>query len=125
MLPRNRVVIPLLLLFGIAIDASAQEEALSPRNANYRIEVELHPETKMLEGKLTLTWRNIREIPTDEMRFHLYWNARGGTTGARGFWSPATEVAVEAFRTRRRVTTAIATSLPSSSFPISEYPLLI
>ena len=75
MLPRNRVIIPLLLFFGIAIDTSAQEEALSPRNANYRIEVELHPETKTLDGKLTLTWRNIQEIPTDEMRFHLYWNA--------------------------------------------------
>ena len=74
-MPRHLVSIPLLVLFGLAIDISAQGEALSPRNANYQIEVELQPETKTLEGKLTLTWRNIQEISTGEMPFHLYWNA--------------------------------------------------
>jgi hypothetical protein len=48
---------------------------LSPRNANYRIEVALDPETKMLDGRQTLTWTNIQEQPTDELWFHLYWNA--------------------------------------------------
>ncbi|MFQ5789096.1 MAG: M1 family peptidase, partial [Acidobacteriota bacterium] len=52
-----------------------EPDALSPRNANYHIEVKLDPVGKMLEGTETLTWRNIQELPTDELRFHLYWNA--------------------------------------------------
>ena len=40
--------------------------ALSPRNANYRVEVTLDPDSKTLEGRQTLTWSNIQEQPTDE-----------------------------------------------------------
>jgi hypothetical protein len=49
--------------------------ALSPRNANYDIEVKLNPNSKMLEGRQKLTWGNLQEQPTDELWFHLYWNA--------------------------------------------------
>jgi len=48
---------------------------LSPRNASYEVEVTLDPDTKMLDGRQTLTWRNTQEQPTDELWFHLYWNA--------------------------------------------------
>ncbi len=51
--------------------ASAQ----SPRNANYTVDTRLDPETRALEGRTVLTWRNTRDQPTDELRFHLYWNA--------------------------------------------------
>jgi hypothetical protein len=74
-MPRTRKIIPLFCMLGIAVNTLAQEQALSPRNANYQIEVELHPDSKRIDGKLTLTWRNIQEIATDEMPFHLYWNA--------------------------------------------------
>ena len=50
-------------------------EGLSPRNASYRIEVALDPETKILTGKETITWRNIQPIAADELKLHLYWNA--------------------------------------------------
>jgi hypothetical protein len=58
-----------------AQEPAADLDALSPRNANYDIDAKLDPDSKMLEGRLTLTWRNIQENPTDELWFHLYWNA--------------------------------------------------
>jgi hypothetical protein len=48
--------------------------ALSPRNASYTIEVRLEPEAKRLMGQQVLRWRNIQDVPADELRFHLYWN---------------------------------------------------
>ena len=54
--------------------ASIGDPPLSPRNANYTIEVKLHPAARLLEGRQVLQWRNIQERPTGELRFHLYWN---------------------------------------------------
>jgi len=58
---------------------------VSPRNANYDIEVTLDPETKTLEGSQVLTWTNIQDTPTAELTFHLYWNAwrNSGSTWLR------------------------------------------
>ncbi len=72
-----------LLLAAIAlIDpalSSAREPggdvALSLRNANYEIDVRLDPEARLLHGRQTVVWRNVREAATDELWFHLYWNA--------------------------------------------------
>jgi hypothetical protein len=58
--------------------ASAQAPAapaLSPRNASYVMAVKLDPPRKMLEGRQTITWRNIQAAPTGELWFHLYFNA--------------------------------------------------
>ena len=56
--------------------ASAQAPAaLSPRNANYSIDVELDPRDRTLTGREVLTWRNISNISTTELQFHLYYNA--------------------------------------------------
>ncbi len=49
--------------------------ALSPRNANYSIDVELDPEARTLSGRAVIAWRNITRRPTSELRIHLYWNA--------------------------------------------------
>ncbi len=62
------------LVIGVASLAAAQEP-LSPRNANYLIDVRLDPETKILDGRQVLRWTNIQSTPTDELWFHLYWNA--------------------------------------------------
>jgi hypothetical protein len=51
------------------------EQLRSPRNASYTIDVALDTEARRLTGSQVLTWRNIQELPTDELRFHLYWNA--------------------------------------------------
>lgn len=68
------------LLLGAVLSAQVEPPvefatALSPRNADYHIEVDLDPGSKMLNGRQTLVWRNIQEIPTEELWFHLYWNA--------------------------------------------------
>lgn len=47
----------------------------SPRNADYTIQVRLDPSERRLEGRQRLVWRNVQDVPTDELRFHLYWNA--------------------------------------------------
>ena len=47
----------------------------SPRNANYDIDVQLDHAARTLTGRETIRWRNISAHPTDELQFHLYWNA--------------------------------------------------
>ncbi|MDX1501762.1 MAG: M1 family metallopeptidase [Thermoanaerobaculia bacterium] len=42
---------------------------------DYRIEARLDPATRLLEGRQVVTWRNLRSRPTQELWFHLYWNA--------------------------------------------------
>lgn len=48
---------------------------ISPRNANYSIDVRLDTEQRKLEGREVLTWRNNSTITTSELQFHLYYNA--------------------------------------------------
>ncbi len=47
----------------------------SPRNASYSIDVELDPGERSLKGREVLTWRNIANVATSELQFHLYYNA--------------------------------------------------
>ncbi len=56
---------------------------VSKRNANYSIDVELDPETRTLQGREVLTWRNISTQPATELQFHLYYNA---WTNTRSTW---------------------------------------
>ncbi|HZA37370.1 MAG TPA: hypothetical protein VE505_20710, partial [Vicinamibacterales bacterium] len=63
--------------------ASAAPARVSKRNANYSIDVELDPETRTLQGREVLTWRNISTQPATELRFHLYYNA---WTNNRSTW---------------------------------------
>ncbi|WP_347921987.1 M1 family metallopeptidase [Pontimicrobium sp. SW4] len=55
-------------------EQSIDSNPLSPRNANYNIEVTLLPSTKKLKGKEAIKWTNITSKPTDELQFHLYMN---------------------------------------------------
>ncbi len=50
------------------------EEPLSPRIANYDIEVRLEPARRMIHGSELLTWINKSPVPIEELRFHLYLN---------------------------------------------------
>ncbi|MFC1561408.1 M1 family metallopeptidase [candidate division KSB1 bacterium] len=72
-----------LLLFGFAGHACAQQlskseminEPRSPRNANYTMNVRLDVDTRIISGTEMLTWQNTTSHSTDEMQFHLYYNA--------------------------------------------------
>lgn len=54
---------------------SADDAPISPRNASYDIDVRLDPANRELRGRQVVTWRNIQPSATDELWFHLYWNA--------------------------------------------------
>lgn len=76
-LPVAAVACGLALLATTASDARA-DPASAPRSediASYQIEARLFPETKLIQGKQRVRWRNTRERPTRELWFHLYWNA--------------------------------------------------
>lgn len=70
-----------LLLLGIALSSVAQPAKpifptpLSPRLANYQIDVTLDPISKKIKGQETLTWHNPSNDVIRELRFHLYLNA--------------------------------------------------
>ncbi|SOD95575.1 M1 family metallopeptidase [Spirosoma fluviale] len=70
-----------LLLMGGALTSFAQSAKpifttpLSPRLANYQIDVTLDPASKKLDGRETLTWRNPSADVVRELQFHLYLNA--------------------------------------------------
>lgn len=75
------VVLAALLLLGGDGHLGAKQTydqpigaALSPRNANYEIEVTLDHAARTLTGRETLRWRNISANPATELQFHLYWN---------------------------------------------------
>jgi hypothetical protein len=58
-----------------SFDQPAAAGALSPRNAGYAITARLIPEARAIRGRAVITWRNTSSRPTNELQFHLYWNA--------------------------------------------------
>lgn len=54
---------------------AATAQPLSPRNANYTIVVKLDARGRTLNARQTLVWTNITPSSTDELQFHLYYNA--------------------------------------------------
>jgi hypothetical protein len=59
----------------LASVASAGAQPLSPRNANYTIDVRLDARARTLSARETLVWTNITSAATRELQFHLYYNA--------------------------------------------------
>ena len=51
----SRIALSFILFF---IGISLFFQAFSPRIANYKISVTLDPEEKILDGKMTLYWKN-------------------------------------------------------------------
>ena len=65
----------LVLVAALACTAAPNAQPLSPRNANYTIDVKLDVRARRLSGRQTLVWTNITSAPTSELQFHLYYNA--------------------------------------------------
>lgn len=94
-----------LIFIGIAFWAQAQDPIfstpLSPRIANYDINVTLDPVKKTLDGKQVLHWTNTSNESIREIQFHLYLNAFKNTQSTfykerNGFWSlPSDEEGTE------------------------------
>ena len=66
----------LAVAFLFALNLAAQPvlfpQPLSPRIANYDIEVRLDAKTGVFTGKETLYWRNTSTDKITELQFHLY-----------------------------------------------------
>ena len=75
MMKKNQCCAVGVFLLLIFIRGAMAQTPLSPRNANYTIEVKLDPQTKMLTSREISTWRNDRDQPAGELWFHLYYNA--------------------------------------------------
>ncbi|MGM9506271.1 M1 family metallopeptidase [Larkinella sp. GY13] len=71
------VIVVSIFWFGRSVYAQKTVSAvpLSPRIANYQIQVELNTATKRLEGKETLVWKNPSNEFVRDLQFHLYLNA--------------------------------------------------
>ena len=54
---------------------NSQSEIMSPRIANYKMDVALDTEQKKLNCQTKLTWRNTSSGPVNNLFFHLYYNA--------------------------------------------------
>jgi hypothetical protein len=67
-----------VLAVALTHAAAAGAQPLSPRNANYTIDVKLDPRARTLRARETLVWTNITSVSTNELQFHLYYNAWRG-----------------------------------------------
>ncbi len=85
-LPRRRALFhPLWFVLMTVVLLQAQDplpdippifpQPLSPRIANYAIDVQLDPDRKRLDGKEILVWHNTSSDAITELQFHLYLNA--------------------------------------------------
>jgi len=79
----SRLAALILFIFACAADTPAQQidsrfrmsEPLSPRIANYTMDIRLDTDNRLIHGTEILTWRNATSHPADEAQFHLYYNA--------------------------------------------------
>ncbi len=65
----------MLLVVVLLFSLGAFPKQLSPRYTNYRIDAKLDPETKIVTGKMVLTWKNPSEDTVSTLQFHMYLNA--------------------------------------------------
>lgn len=74
----KKSILSALIIFVISGSLGAQtifKTPLSPRNANYNMQVTLDDKEKQIQGNVIVQWRNITQRPTQELQFHLYMNA--------------------------------------------------
>ena len=64
-----------ILLAFIFPSLKTFSEQLSPRITNYSIDAKLDPDSKIIDGKMVLTWTNPSEDTVSTLQFHMYLNA--------------------------------------------------
>ncbi|MDD8025764.1 MAG: M1 family metallopeptidase [Acidobacteriota bacterium] len=72
---RKTVLTAFLLAFTIPAGSQTPSPAPPGPVVQYEIQARLVPESKTIQGRETLVWRNDSESPVGELRFHLYMNA--------------------------------------------------
>lgn len=64
-----------LAIFTYGVLLAESDETLCDQVANYTMDIRLDTERHLITGSEMLTWTNTSEKPTEELWFHLYWNA--------------------------------------------------
>ena len=73
---KNFLIIFTLISSSTSIaQPTISDKPLSPRIANYKMNVEFNPTTKQIVGSEILTWKNSSADTIKELRFHMYLNA--------------------------------------------------
>ena len=70
----HKPILVLILLFQLTL-LNGQEEHLSPRIANYKIDLVLDTGNKKIKAKQVVKWHNRTEDTIGDVYFHLYYNA--------------------------------------------------
>jgi hypothetical protein len=68
-------VLTLAPVYGQERTPGSLPKPLSPRNANYSIDVKLDSQRRTLTGREKITWTNISPVAVNDLQFHLYFNA--------------------------------------------------
>lgn len=74
-LQKRFLILSFLFLFSLAPFPASAEETFCKQIANYTMDVKLDTEERLIKVIEILSWTNDSENPTDELWFHLYWNA--------------------------------------------------
>ncbi len=74
-LPKKILGLLFIALLFLVSFLSSSDEPFCKQVANYTMNVVLDTEMRTITGDEFLTWTNDTEYPTDEVWFHLYWNA--------------------------------------------------
>jgi hypothetical protein len=69
----KRLMVLIVLLF--VLSSTYAQDLPCDKVVAYKIDATLDPSEKMITGQLELTWTNTGSKATQEMLFHLYWNA--------------------------------------------------
>ncbi|MCB9512437.1 MAG: M1 family metallopeptidase [Deferribacteres bacterium] len=83
----NHLLILPTLCFVMSIacvqaQSQGTNEQLSARIANYTIDARLDADTRIVSGTEVIKWRNATSKPTQELQFHLYFNAWRNTNSS-------------------------------------------
>lgn len=71
----HSLYLTLAIILAFSSNSAISQESLSPRIANYNMDITLDVDTKMIQGKTQLTWTNPSENVVDHLLFHIYYNA--------------------------------------------------
>ncbi len=74
MFRKTRIIIAFILPFSL-LSLFGTDEPLCEQIANYTMDIRLDTQTHIIQGKEILSWTNTSDMATEELWFHLYWNA--------------------------------------------------
>ena len=72
---KNYLSLYILIILIFSHSTAFSQETFCKQVANYTMDVRLNTENNTIKATEILSWTNDTSYPTNELRFHLYWNA--------------------------------------------------